>query len=324
VPDLRLIPDVRKSKDPRPISDKERRVDNYQSLLRQYVATDQLISELVAKMKASNNWDNTLIIVTADHGMTFVPGETYRDKINPLNRGTLEDIYRIPLFIKYPDQKLASVSDCDVSSIDLLATVIDVTRVEPNWKTQGTSLYNSCPERKSRTLRWPGGETELDTSFSALQGRVRYYNEWINADGDVDEIYRSGLSGSQVGMTVPQQQIKSNGVFWDLIKPESYQNFGSKEFSHIIGRASGKLFTTRKLCQKCEGLIAVNGKFVGVVSELAGMEVSKAGKYFSSSLMTRLMESGPAEVELWISDWSSEEAVLSRVGPPQNRLVPSK
>jgi hypothetical protein len=173
VPDMRLVIPSPRLQDPRPMSDSERRRDNYQSLLRQYIATDRLISELVARMKTSDNWNNTLIVVTADHGITFVPGESNRDKINPLNRGTLEDIYRVPLFIKYPNQKLSSVSDCDVSSIDLLATVIDVTGAKPDWKTQGKSLFNSCPKRESRTLRWPGGETELNTSFTSLLGRVR-------------------------------------------------------------------------------------------------------------------------------------------------------
>jgi hypothetical protein len=262
-----------------------------------------------------------MLIVTADHGITFVPGETYRDKINPLSRGTLEDIYRIPLFIKYPRQESSSISDCAASSIDLLATIIDVTNVKPEWETQGKSLFSSCPQRKFRTLRWPGGETKLTTSFNGVLERVSYYNQWIRANGDVDGIYRSGLSGSLLGIDTPSEFESSTAVTWSLVKPESYENFGSEEFSPIIGRASGSLYAKKQICDKCEALIAINGKFVGVVSELAGMKPSSSGKYFSSSLMTRLMQPGKAQVELWIANWTSGKPVLRRVGPPRNAVL---
>ncbi len=317
VPDLRLVIPSPRLQDPRPMSDADRRRDNYQSLLRQYIATDRLISELVERMKTSENWNNTLIVVTADHGITFVPGESNRDKINPLNRGTLEDIYRVPLFIKYPNQKLPSVSDCDVSSIDLLATVIDVTEAKPDWKTQGTSLFSSCPKRESRTLRWPDGETELDTSFTSLRERVRYYNEWVDANGNVDDIYRTGLSGTLLGTDTPNTAISRGTISWELNRPEKFQLIGSGEFAPIVGGASGRLFTDRKICSKCEGLIAINGKFVGVVNEFAGATPQKTGKYFQSQLMTRLLKPGPTTVELWIANWTTKTPRLQRVGPPR-------
>jgi hypothetical protein len=69
------------------------------------------------------------------------------------------------------------------------------------------------------------------------------------------------------------------------------------------------------MCRRCEGLIAINDKFVGVVSEVAGAQPNKEGIYFSSSLMTRLMEPGPATVELWIANWTKKTPTLQRVGP---------
>jgi hypothetical protein len=71
------------------------------------------------------------------------------------------------------------------------------------------------------------------------------------------------------------------------------------------------------MCRQCEALIAVNGKFTGVVSEMAGARPTKNGVYFSSSLMTRIMEPGPATVELWIANWRTKTPTLERVGPPQ-------
>jgi hypothetical protein len=317
VPDLRLVSQIQRLQDPRPISDPERRRDNYQSLLRQFVATDKLILEMVTKMKASRNWDNTLIIVTADHGITFVPGETYRDKINPKRPETLEDIYRIPLFIKYPKQNSARVNDCPASSIDLLQTVIGVTKINPDWKTEGTDLSKTCPTRSARTVRWPKGSAQLRSNFNSVLERVSFYNSWVDANGNVDDIYRSGRSGSLLGTDTPTRPISKETVTWELNRPEKFQLTGSGEFAPIVGGASGRLFNAKKICSKCEGLIAINDKFVGVATEFAGTIPQKNGKYFQSPLMTRLMQPGPARVELWIADWSKEKVILTRVGPPR-------
>ncbi|MFM6977948.1 MAG: sulfatase-like hydrolase/transferase, partial [Micrococcales bacterium] len=60
--------------DPRPITSVDRRRDAYQSHLRQFVAVDSVIGDLVNTIKSSGNWDSTMIVVTADHGLTFCQG----------------------------------------------------------------------------------------------------------------------------------------------------------------------------------------------------------------------------------------------------------
>ena len=316
-PDVRLAPDVVQFVDRRSERLLDRRRDNYQSMLRQYVATDTLLFDLMKKLKASPNWDNTMIVVTADHGITFVPGESYRDKINTKNPGTLEDIYRIPLFIKYPQQKSGSVSDCPASSIDVLATIIATNQNPPTWKTDGVNLRRTCPQRSSRLVQWPYSSTQIATSFSAVLERVHYYDNWIDADGNVDDIYRVGFSGKLLGRKAPANAAQNVSVTWTLNGPENYQQVGAGPLAPVPTRASGKLKTESKICAKCEGLISVNGTFVGVLPELAGMTPQMGALPFSSSLMSRLILPGVNTVELWVADWTTGSAVISRVGTPQ-------
>ncbi|CAB4657464.1 unannotated protein [freshwater metagenome] len=315
VPDLRFMSDVLEFPDPRSEFLVDRRRDNYQSMLRQYVATDVLIGDLVSTMKTSPNWDNTMIVVTADHGITFEPGKSYRDTIDVKSPGTMEDIFRVPLFIKYPRQTTSSVSDCPASSIDLLPTVLAASSQRPGTKTDGSDLASSCPQRSRRTVRWPAGSFQLSTTFPSLMKRVKYYDRWIDADSDIDGIYRSGLSGSLLGTSVPVAPARTTSVGWRLNLAQNYQNVGWGRLSPVPARASGLLFPSKSMCRRCEGLIAINGKFVGVISELAGAQSAKEGIYFSSSLMTRLMEPGPATVELWIANWTKKTPTLQRVGP---------
>lgn len=317
-PDLRLAPDLVQFTDKRSERLVDRRRDNYQSMLRQYVATDTLLLELITKLKASPNWDNTMIVVTADHGLTFVPGESYRDKINLKNPGTLEDIYRVPLFIKYPQQNVGTVSDCPASSVDILATIMATDQAQTPWKTDGVNLRRTCPQRTSRLVQWPYSSTQLSTSFSAVLDRVHYYDKWIDADGNVDDIYRVGLSGKLIGRKTPINASPNVSVTWTLNGAENYQAVGTRPLAPVPTRASGMLKTESKLCAKCEGLISVNGKFVGVLPELAGMTPAMGALPFSSSLMSRLIMPGVNSVELWVADWTSGKPVISRAGAPKN------
>ena len=316
-PDLRIAPDLVQFVDKRSERLVDRRRDNYQSMLRQYVATDALLLEFINKLKASPNWDNTMVVVTADHGITFVPGESYRDKINVNNPGTLEDIYRVPLFIKYPQQNKSSISDCPASSVDILATIIATNGATPNWKTDGVNLRRTCPQRTSRRIQWPYSTAQISTDFTAVLERVRYYDNWIDANGDVDDIYRVELSGRLLGKRAPTSASTNVSVTWKINGHDGYQNIGTGRLAPVPTRASGMLQTQSNICARCEGLIAVNGRFVGVLPELAGMTPEVGPLPFSSSLMSRFMSPGKNLVELWVADWTTSVPQLSRVGISQ-------
>ncbi|MEY3505582.1 MAG: hypothetical protein RI898_335, partial [Actinomycetota bacterium] len=153
-----LTPDMRRSRalntDKRSNTIVDRVRDQYQAHLLQYVATDNMIAKLVTDLKRSANWNRTMMIVTADHGLTFELGENKRSKINVKNPATLEDIYRVPLFIKYPDQSVGEVNDCATSSIDIFPTVVAATGIDAGWIFDGVDLKTSCPFRESRKIVW--------------------------------------------------------------------------------------------------------------------------------------------------------------------------
>ena len=317
-PDVRISPDLVQFIDRRSERLVDRRRDNYQSMLRQYVATDTLLLEFINKLKASPNWHNTMLVVTADHGITFVPGESYRDKINIKNPGTLEDIYRVPLFIKYPLQTKSSISDCPASSIDILPTIIATNGITPNWTTEGVNLRRTCPVRTSRVVQWPYSTTQISSDFSAVLERVRYYDQWIDANGDVDDIYRVQLSGRLLGKKAPTTAPPNVSVTWTLNGSENYQKVGTGRLGPVPTRASGTLTTQSRLCERCEGLIAVNGRFVGTLPELAEMTPEMGALPFSSSLMSRHIQPGKNRVELWVADWTTDKPLLTRVGKPDS------
>lgn len=295
----------------------DRRRDIYQSHLRQYVAVDGEISAALKKLRAAPNWDQTMVIVTADHGITFAPGESVRDRINPGNPGSMEDVFRVPLFIKYPGQTVGAVSDCVTSTLDILPTVLSQLGVDTGWKYDGFDLSKGCPDRTTRRVRWPGGKADMNSRFDAVLDRVRYYNDWVSADGGVDEIFRVGLSGSLIGAKVPVVASDSPSVSWTLNDAAGYQTIGTGRLAPVPVRATGRIRTSRQVGSNVEGLIAINGTFVGVIPEIAGAGPNvSVGHYFNTNLLTRVLVPGPQVIELWLALWDRGGVTLSRVGPP--------
>lgn len=312
-----LAPDMRASAqlpaDKRSIEVLDGRRDRLQIHLSQYVAADNVISNMMTAMKKSANWRRTMIIVTADHGITFQQGEKHRETVNVKSPGTLEDLYRVPLFIKYPDQVGPVVSDCTASPVDLLATVSAVTGIDAGWTTDGKDLRNSCPQRDARRIIWPDGSYDMKTSFSDLMKRVEYYDKWIDADGDVDAIYRGGLSGSLVGTEVPVTSAVETSLSWTLKETGSYQSAGVGRFAPVVTRSRGTLTASRDFAQTEEALLVLDGKVFGVISELAGLTKGTTTE-FTSIPMSRLHTPGRHNVELWVVNWANEsQPVFSRV-----------
>src|SRR5207247_355902 len=65
----------------------------YQRHLLQVQYVDRLVGQLVARLKQEGLWDRALVIVTADHGVSFRPGELFKE----IDDDTLPDIMSLPL-----------------------------------------------------------------------------------------------------------------------------------------------------------------------------------------------------------------------------------
>ena len=315
-----LAPDMRISRDPkgdpRSLSNIDRRRDAYQSHLRQYVAVDSIVNSMITQLSASPQWDNTMLIVTSDHGLTFAPGESTRDRVNPKNRESLDDIYRIPLFIKYPGQSTAKIDDCAASSLDVVPTVATAMEVPLTWNVDGTDLQTSCPSDREHIVRWPKGETTLAVTTESLRRRVAFYDTWIDANGDVDGIFQAGLSGGLVGTRVPDTPVQDATVQWEMDDPDSMAIVGTRRFTPVPTRVTGLLSVTRRLGSRVEGLIVADGTIVGVVSELGEAVPWFQRSYFASPVMSRLITGPVSTIEMWIADWTGPAVQLRRVGPP--------
>lgn len=109
----------------------------YQRYLLQLGFADRLLGDLVRRLRAVGLYERALLVVVADHGVSFRPGERRR----AFRDANLDDVAFVPLLVKRPGREAARVADEPVQTIDVLPTVADVLDVDVPWPVEGTSLF---------------------------------------------------------------------------------------------------------------------------------------------------------------------------------------
>ncbi len=126
--------------------------------------TDHLLGELLDRLEARGRFDDSLVVVTADHGVSF----SNRQPLRATTPKNLTEIAWSPLFIKRPGQRTGTVDDRNAESIDILPTVADVIGAKLRNPVDGRSLLG--PPRRTGTKQlepYPQNSAPTDP-----QGRI--------------------------------------------------------------------------------------------------------------------------------------------------------
>ena len=102
---------------------------------------DAAIGALLKRLREMGLYDNTLIVITSDHGDTF--GE--HGLMDHFLGFVYQELVHIPMLIKYPGQSTPHRSDDLVSQVDVLPTVLESLGVKPHAGLQGRSLLQPAP-----------------------------------------------------------------------------------------------------------------------------------------------------------------------------------
>lgn len=168
---------------------------------------DEQISSLFEYLETRGLYDDTLIIVTADHGDVFdeyhrFEGNLFADLavrydlpkvanvltgngyIGHLSKPGYEELLHVPLYVKFPGQSFAGISvNSQVELIDLLPTVLDVCEIEVlprerHW--QGRSLVPILD----------GNEEGREFAFAETHSR-RCTGRYLTVRGEHHKLHRT-------------------------------------------------------------------------------------------------------------------------------------
>ena len=141
---------------------------NEQRYLLQLRYADRLIGRLIERLKEVELFDPSLMIVTADHGVCFVPNHFRRVPAED----TFGDILSVPMFIKAPNQQDGGPNDRNVQSVDVLPTILDTVGYSPALDTDGQNILDpKSPAHDHKTFYFESGGEPRTFSADFPEGK---------------------------------------------------------------------------------------------------------------------------------------------------------
>jgi hypothetical protein len=273
-----------------------------QRYLLQVQLADRLIGRLIDRLEELKLWDDCLLIVTSDHGVSFRPGQNRRY----YSGGNADEILSVPLFVKLPGQTEGGVSDRNVECIDLLPTVADVLEI-PLWASvDGESLAREPqrdPNRKqfaqdNRMTQFPTttvSESRVVAEWEAIWGRT-------SAD-----LFRIGPHPELLGRSVAELPVSPTGARGVLElhrnSPEPYVLPDGPIPCYFEGT-----FRPDHLSAALPVIaVAVNGVIESVAQ--ASPELSVRGRW-ESLVPRRCLINGPNEARFYVVETSGNDWML--------------
>ncbi len=111
---------------------------------------DSLVARLLDTLDERGTDEPTMLVVAADHGVTFERGNT---RGAPYRAASAPDMLPVPLFVAYPDQlagdRQGQIDDRQAQTIDIVPTIADALDVDlpATWTFEGRSLLGDDSPR---------------------------------------------------------------------------------------------------------------------------------------------------------------------------------
>jgi Sulfatase len=271
-------------------------VQGLQRHLLQLGSVDLLLGRIIQSLERSGLWDHSLIIVTADHGASFAPGDYWRW----VSSTNVNAVYRVPLFIRTPGQREGRVHTESAYSVDILPTIVDVLDVElgPEWTFAGRSLLqSSLPSlRPHHTLYGTTPGRSIDGVFDeidAIDALVPDRSSWqrVAAVGP-----NRALIGAATTSLRPRSDVR---VVADIDQGASYRDLDSGGGT-VPTVLTGRITLPEPLSGR-HVLVAVNGRVSG-----AGFAVAEHGdtSMFQALVPEEAYHPGWNDVSILVADES--------------------
>ncbi len=111
---------------------------------------DRMVGYMTEHLKNTGAWDDATVVVTSDHGIDLTPPGAFTRNASADN---LDELYRIPLFIKAPGQTQGEVRDEPASTVDVLPSLVDLLGIEADWSFEGHSLFDGSEPKIDRLVK---------------------------------------------------------------------------------------------------------------------------------------------------------------------------
>ncbi len=144
---------------------------------------DRVLGQVLDRLKETELHDRALVVVVADHGHSFRPGQRQR----AATEANAEDVLEVPLFIKRPGQTTGAALRHVVQTIDIAPTIAEAVGARLPWPVDGRPLSDLSPRNISVCCysEQEGADTRrLDTDAVRRQQTLDRLDRLFGAGGE--------------------------------------------------------------------------------------------------------------------------------------------
>jgi Sulfatase len=255
--------------------------------------TDMELGRLFDRLKAEGMYDESLIVVAADHGVAFDLGERDRRRVN---RKNFHEISPVPLIVKAPGQSEGRVRDTYVETIDIFPTIAHLLGVRLPDDADGVSAFSRDARRRdsvrmlerdlSGWIRLSGDEFERRKA-EQLARKLELFGTGADGPG---RLFRVGPNAELIGrdadsLPALDVELENAGDYEDVDPSSGYVP------AHVIGRVSDGDDEFQDIA------VAVNGTIVAV-SRTFKLANDNDDEIFAAIVPESAFEEGRNEVEV--------------------------
>lgn len=286
-----MLPGERWTQDEWPV------IQVYQRHLLQVEFVDALLARLLARLKEQGLYDRSLIIVTADHGVSFRPGRPWKG----LDEMTLPDIMAVPLFIKAPGQQSGRIDDRNMQAIDVLPTVADMVGVRLRSAVDGASALGTASTGTRKIIRHSGAtrEWQIETADLAAGRTEAIARRWRLFGATGTSPVPPGMSRDLLGRPAPAAGAVTAAPVQVLL--EQPQRFRHVDLSAPVLplHLAGRVLDAEGRPRAATLAVAVNGTIRAVTRTLEGLHATYPGT-FGAFLEAGTLRAGRNDLQVFV------------------------
>jgi hypothetical protein len=228
----------------------------YQRHLMQVGFVDHWIGMLIEKLKKLELYDRSVIVITADHGISFTPDSAFR----AVSQTNSEEIIFVPLFIKAPGQSVGRTLDWNVQTIDIVPTIAELTGVTIPWKVDGISITDSPPEQQRVRLICSESckkQFQFDGDFKFQNLALKRKLNWFGSGKKIENL--SAPCREMIGKQVTKSESAPD-LSYRFRNPELFSNVSFK-LNLIPVFVAGRIHSNSNEPKQLTLAVSVNGIF---------------------------------------------------------------
>ncbi len=270
---------------------------------------DSLLGEFFDKLRREKLYDESLIVVVADHGIAYQAGVEKRR----LSEAGVGEVMFVPLLVKLPGQLSGEVSEVHAEIVDILPTIASAMGLNLPWETDGRPLQQASQEKPAeRTfLNWDASlitysyDAVLESRQQALDRTAKHF-QLGEADSD---LFRFGPHRNLVGQSVQKLDIRVEAQDYELEQAALLERV-DRSGAFVPARLNGRWNEPNDLQAGDPLALCLNGVIAGIATTYS----VDGTTLFSGIVDDQYFVSGHNAVNLYRLESRDGQTLL--LGPP--------